>query len=37
VEKTQWTEAKKYIKLALKENGDNLEYNRLLAIAEFWS
>lgn len=36
-EKTQRTEAKKYIKFALKENEDNLEFGRLLATIEFWS
>ncbi len=35
-ERTQWDEAKKYIKLALKKS-DNIEYKRLLASIEFWS
>ena len=35
-ERTQWEDAKKYIKLALK-NEDNVEYKRLLASIEFWS
>ncbi len=35
-ERTKWDEAKKYVKLALK-NSDNLEYKRLLASIEFWS
>ena len=35
-ERTQWTEAKKYIKLALKIS-NNPEYIRLLANIEFWS
>lgn len=36
-ERTQWIEAKKYIKLALSYNNDNIEYNRLLSNIEFWS
>jgi len=35
-ERTQWDDAKKYIKLALKKS-DNIEYKRLLASIEFWS
>ena len=36
-EKTEWIWAKKHIKLALKKNKDNLEYQRLLSTIEFWS
>jgi len=36
-ERTQWTEAKQYIKIAIKYNISNLEYKRLLATIEFWS
>lgn len=36
-ERTEWIWAKKHIKIAIKENVDNLEYKRLLAIIEFWS
>lgn len=36
-EKTQRSDAKRYVKLALKENEDNLEFARLLATIEFWS
>jgi tetratricopeptide (TPR) repeat protein len=35
-ERTEWMEAKKYIKLALK-NSNNPEYKRLFANIEFWS
>jgi len=35
-ERTQWFEAKKYIKEAIKANPDNLEYKRLFATIEFW-
>lgn len=36
-ERTEWIWAKKYIKLAIKENPNNLEYQRLLSTIEFWS
>ena len=36
-ERTEWLEAKKYIKEAIKLNPDNLEYKRLFATIEFWS
>jgi tetratricopeptide (TPR) repeat protein len=36
-ERTQWQEAKKYIKKALSYNETNPEYKRLLAMIEFWS
>jgi len=36
-ERTQWQDAKKYIKEAVKLNNENLEYKRLLATIEFWS
>ena len=36
-ERTQWSDAKKYIKKAIKLNDNNLEYKRLLATIEFWS
>lgn len=35
-ERTEWMKAKKYIKLALESNSDNIEYQRLLAMIEFW-
>jgi hypothetical protein len=35
-EKSLWNEAKKYIKIALKDN-NNIEYKRLLWNIEFWS
>jgi len=36
-ERTEWIWAKKYIKIAIKKNENNLEYKRLLATIEFWS
>ncbi len=36
-EKTQWLEAKKYIKKALELEPENIEYKRVLAMVEFWS
>lgn len=36
-ERTDWLWAKKHIKLALKKNADNLEYQRLLSTIEYWS
>ena len=36
-EKTQWLDAKKYIKKSLKIEPENIEYKRVLAIIEFWS
>ncbi len=36
-ERTEWELAKKHIKIALKENDTNLEYQRLLSTIEFWS
>jgi len=36
-EKTQWLEAKKYIKKALEVEPENIEYKRVLAMVEFWS
>jgi len=35
-ERTEWAEAKKYIKEAIKLNPNNIEYKRLFATIEFW-
>ena len=36
-ERTQWQQAREYIKKALKYNDTNPEYRRLYAMIEFWS
>jgi len=36
-ERTEWWEAKKYIKQAVKLNDTNIEFKRLLWTIEFWS
>ncbi len=35
-ERTQWEDAKKYIKKAIKSEPENIEYKRVLAMVEFW-
>jgi tetratricopeptide (TPR) repeat protein len=36
-ERTQWLEAKDFIKKAIKSDPNNIEYKRVLAMVEFWS